>query len=215
MRKRVLLADDHPLILGGVKDLLAPHYDVLGVVTNGRALVEEAKRLNPDIIVLDIHMPELNGIEAARQISAALPRTRLIFLTQLLDPDYVQAALRAGAMGFVSKQAGTTELLEAIRDVLRNRHFVTPLAACSASDKRDVHDPRTNPVELFAIKLTSRQREVLQLVAEGKTMRQIADTLQISTKTVEFHKSMIMNELGIRTTAELTRYAVAHGIVAN
>lgn len=215
MRKRLLLADDHALILGGVKNLLAPHYDVLGVVTDGRALVEEAKRLVPDIIVLDIHMPELNGIEAARKISAALPGTRLIFLTQQLDPNYVQAALRTGAMGFVAKQAAPTELLDAIQAVLRNRYFVTPLAMSSAPDLRAVHDPKTNPADLFGTELTSRQREVLQLVAEGKTNREVAETLRISTKTVEFHKSTIMNELGVRTTAELTRYAVAHGIVAS
>jgi DNA-binding NarL/FixJ family response regulator len=213
MRKGVLIADDHPLILNGVKELLAPHFEVVGVVTDGRALIEEAKRLRPDIIVLDIHMPELNGVEAARQICKLMPRTRLIFLTQQLDPNYVQAALRAGAMGFVAKQAATTELLEAVQAVLRNHYFVTQLAASSAPDKRALHDPRINPVDLFGAKLTSRQREVLQLVAEGKTIREIAETLRISVKTVEFHKSMLMDELGLRTTAELTRYAIANGLV--
>ena len=215
MRNRILLADDHPLILRGLEDLLSPHYEVVGAVKDGRALVLEAKRLSPDIIILDIHMPQLNGIEAARQISVFLPHTRLIFLTQQLDPSYVQAALRAGALGFVAKQAASTELLDAIQASLRNHHFVTPLAISSAPDRRALYDPRGNPADLFGAKLTPRQREVLQLVAEGRTMREIADALQISVKTVEFHKSMLMNELGLRTTAELTRYAIANRIVAD
>jgi DNA-binding NarL/FixJ family response regulator len=213
MRKRVLVADDHPLILAGVKDLLSAHFDVIGAVRDGRALVEEAKRLVPDIVVLDIHMPLLNGIEAARQISAALPAVRMIFLTQQLDTNYVQAAFRVGAMGFVAKQAAPAELIDAIEAALEKRHFVTPLVASSAPDCWAVHDDRRNPAEMFGAKLTSRQREVLQLVAEGKSNREIATMLRVTVKTVEFHKSTLMDELGVRTTAELTRYAIVNGVI--
>lgn len=214
VRKRVLIADDHPLILAGVRDLLSPHFDVVDVVTDGREAVIAAKRLMPDVIVLDIHMPVLNGMEAARQIRAALPGAHIIFLTQQLNPDYVQAGFRAGAMGFVAKQAAPAELLDAIRAVLQKRYFVTPLATNLTPQLLSIHNPKLNPADLFGSQLTPRQREVLQLVAEGRSNREIATGLGISTKTVEFHKSTLMDELGLRTTAELTRYAIAHGIVA-
>lgn len=211
--KRILLADDHPLMLAGLKDLLAAHFDVVGVVSDGRSLVEEAKRLRPDVVVLDLHMPLLNGIEATRQIYEALPGTRLILLTQQVDTSYIKAAFQAGAMGFVAKQAAPIELLEAIDAVLAKRYFVTSLASSHDPGLLAVHSMKESPAELFGKELTSRQREVLQLIAEGMSNGQIASTLHVSAKTVEYHKSMLMNELGIRTTAELTRYAVSHGIV--
>lgn len=215
MRKRVLLADDHELMLAGLKDLLAPEFDVIGGVKDGHAVVEAAKRLAPDIIVLDIGMPGLNGIEAARQISAAVPSVLMIFLTQQLDPNYVQAAFRAGAKGYVAKQAAATELLQAIKAALQNRYFVTSAVVANTPDILRVRDTRVNPADLFGGKLTQRQREVLQLVAEGKSSKEIATALGISIKTVEFHRSSVMDELGLRTTAELTRYAIANGIVSS
>ena len=215
MRKRVLLADDHPLMLAGIEDLLSASFEVVGRVGDGRAVVEEARRLQPDILVLDIGLPKLNGIEAARQINAILPRTHIIILTQQLAPNYIQAAFRAGARGYVAKQGAATELLEAIRVTEQNCYFVTPLAVTNSPDRFTIRDPRTNPADLFGASLTPRQREVLQLVAEGKSSKEIAIALGISVKTVEFHRSSLMDELGLRTTAELTRYAVSNGIITD
>lgn len=215
MRKTVLIADDHELMLAGVRDVLAARFEVVGGVKNGHDLVQQASKLRPDIVILDIGMPVLNGIEAARQINASIPHTRMIFLTQQLDPNYVQAAFRTGAKGYVAKQAAATELLEAIDAVLHNRYFVTSLAATRVPDGLPMRDTRTNPADLFGASLTPRQREVLQLIAEGKSSKEIAETLGISLKTVEFHRASLMDELGMRTTAELTRYAVANGIVSD
>jgi DNA-binding NarL/FixJ family response regulator len=213
MRKRVLIADDHELMLVGIEDLLRSQFEVVGKSNNGRDLVEDAKRLRPDIVVLDVGMPQLNGIEAARQISSMLPRTQIVFLTQQLDPNYVQAGFRAGARGYVAKQAAATELLEAIRIASQNCYFVTPLAQTNAPDRLAIRSMRTNPADFFGASLTPRQREVLQLVAEGKSSKEIASTLGISVKTVEFHRASLMDQLGLRSTAELTRYAVSAGIV--
>src|SRR5438105_2341684 len=138
MRRRILIADDHELMLVGIQDLLTPEFDVVGKVTNGRTLVEEARRLLPDIVVLDIGMSELNGIEAARQIAALLPHTHIIILTQQLDANYVRAAFRVGARGYVAKQAAATELLEAIRVTSQNCYYVTPLAIPNAPDRLGV-----------------------------------------------------------------------------
>ena len=214
MRRRVLIADDHEMIMAGVSKLLAPDFDIVGQVTNGRALVAEAKKLVPDVIVLDVAMPELNGIEAARQIARDLPHSRLIFLTQQLAASYLQAAFEAGASGYVAKQSASTELLEAINMALRGCYFITPLAVADNTELL-LRDPRTNPRSLIGGKLTSRQREVLQLVAEGKSAKEIAAVLGISVKTVDFHKGAIMDVLGLRSTAELTRYAISEGIVSS
>jgi DNA-binding NarL/FixJ family response regulator len=162
--------------------------------------------------VLDIGMPLLNGIEAARQIKTALPTTKLVFLTQMADRGYVYAAFQAQASGYLLKQSAIGELPVAIREALAGRFYVSPLVCKGIAAA--VLNPNRNPAELFGGGLTARQREVLQLVAEGKTAKEIAAILTISTKTVEFHKSAIMEELGLRTTAELTRYALDQGIVA-
>jgi DNA-binding NarL/FixJ family response regulator len=212
MLKRVLLADDHALMLEGLSRLLADHFDVVGAVTNGRSLMEEAERLKPDVIVVDVGMPELNGIEAARRLNKLLPAARIVFVTQQLDPAYLDAAFNAGALAYVAKQSASTELLEAIRLALKGLHYVTPLAR--AADGKSIHsDSWSNPSGMFGGRLTPRQREVLQLVAEGKSTKEISAALRISPKTVEFHRSSLMDELGVRTIAELTRYAVARGIV--
>ena len=215
MRKRVLIADDHAIITEGVAKLLASEYEVVGEVTNGRDLVAEAKTLRPDIIVLDVAMPNLNGIEAARQIRNALPTMTIIFLTQQLEGTYLHAAFEAGANGYVAKQSASKELIEAIRRALKGYYYVTPLAASKMPDLFVHRDPKANPGHLFGGKLTPRQREVLQLVAEGKAAKEIAAVLEISVKTVDFHKGTIMDVLGLRTTAELTRYALSIGIVSS
>lgn len=212
MLKRLIIADDHELILEGLCKLLASEYEIVGTVTTGRALVAEATRLNPEIVVLDIGMPELNGVEATRQIATLLPGAKLVVLTQQLDTSYVQAAFRAGAHAYVSKQSASTELLKAIRTAINGHYYVTPLAASKDSEIVRTGVYSDNPIGLFATALTSRQREVLQLVAEGKSAKEIAVALNISTKTVEFHKNSLMDELGMRTTAELTRYAIMQGI---
>ncbi len=210
--KRLLLADDHALMLEGLSRLLSGEFEIVGTATNGRVLLLEAERLKPDVIVLDIGMPELNGIEATRRLTKSLPATRIVIVTQQLDPAYVHAAFTAGANAYVAKQSAANELVEAIRLALRDRYYVTPLAGADAARLANFN-PRKNPAEMFGASLTPRQREVLQLVAEGKSTKEIALALNISTKTVEFHRNSLMNELGMRTTAELTRYALSRGMV--
>jgi DNA-binding NarL/FixJ family response regulator len=212
MLKRLLLADDHALMLEGLLRLLSGEFDVVGTVTNGRAVLEEAKRLNPDVIVLDVSMPELNGIEAARRLGTVLPSAKIVFVTQQLDPAYVHAAFAAGAMAYVAKQSAAKELVEAIRMALSNRYYVTPLVNQEGVSISSIN-PRKNPAEMFGGELTPRQREVLQLVAEGKSTKEISAALNISIKTVEFHRNNLMDELGVRSIAELTRYALSRGII--
>lgn len=211
MRKTLLLADDHSLMLEGLTRLLAEDYEILGTASNGRELLSETLRLRPDVVVLDVGMPEMNGIEAARQIIKDLPQTKLVFVTQQLNQNYVHAAFQAGASGYVAKQQASSELKAAIRMALQGRYYVTPLIPLA--DRGLLRDPMKNPASLFGGQLTQRQREVLQLVTEGKAMKEISIALKISVKTVEFHKSSLMNELGLRTTAELVRYALEQGIV--
>lgn len=213
--KRVLLADDHTLMLEGLIGVLRPHYEIVGTAENGRILLQEAKRLKPDIILLDVSMPELNGIEAARRLKEELPGARLVFVTQQLRPEYVHAALEAGALAYVAKQSAGRELLEALRMAEAGGYYVTPLVPTKDPHLCAVPGAKTNPASLFGTRLTARQREVLQLIAEGKTAKEISAILHISPKTVEFHRNAIMNELALRTTAELTRYAVTQGIVAD
>src|SRR3954454_9415556 len=187
MRKTILIADDHSLILEGLSRLLAADYDIVGTASNGRDLLKQAQSLRPDVIVLDVAMPELNGIEAARQLTQILPKTKLVFVTQQLDRDYVRAAFQTGASAYVAKQSASTELLAAMRRAIHGKYYVTPLIPLST--KNGLEDPRTNPAALISGQLAVRQREVVQLVAEGKTMKQISTALNISVKTVEFHKS--------------------------
>lgn len=215
MRKRVLIADDHELMRAGISQILAPAFDIVGTAGNGRTLLVEAERLSPDIIVLDIGMPELNGVEATRQIMKAAPQIRIIILTQQLSSTHVSAAFRAGARAYVAKQAAATELLEATDAVLLGRYYVTPLVAPAIGTVPVGGVMDRNPAEIFGDALTRRQREVLELVAQGKSAKEIASALNISVKTVDFHKGILMNELGLRTTAELTRYAIANGIVSD
>ncbi|HEV2134436.1 MAG TPA: response regulator transcription factor [Terracidiphilus sp.] len=214
MPKRLLLADDHALMLEGLLRLLSGEFEIVGTVTNGRAVLEEAKRLNPDVIVLDVSMPELNGIEAARRLSAMLPSAKIVFVTQQLDPAYVHAAFAAGAMAYVAKQSAAKDLVEAIRLALSDRYYVTPLVSQESVGISSIN-PKKNPAEMFGGELTPRQREVLQLVAEGKSTKEISAALNISVKTVEFHRNNLMDELGVRSIAELTRYALSRGIVGS
>jgi len=210
-KARLLIADDHPLILEGLRRILEPRFEVVGAAGDGRALVAAAERLKPDIVLLDIAMPLLNGIEAARQIHEFLPRTKIVVISQQADRHYVQAAFRAGASAYVIKQSAAADLLAALDEVQEGRFYVSDTVSKGMPEA--LLCATRNPADLFGAELTPRQREVLQLIAEGKSAKEIADLLKISPKTVEFHKASIMDELGLRTTAELTRYAVAAGIV--
>lgn len=213
MRKSLLIADDHQLMLEGLKHLLAEEFDVVGTAADGRALLCKAEELRPDVVVLDVGMPELNGIEAARRLAKSLPSAKVVFVTQQLDPAYIRAAFAAGALGYVAKQSAASELIDAIHRALRGGFYVTPLAGEQASQYSSM-GYRGNPVEFIGGDLTPRQREVLQLIAEGKSTKEISQALGISPKTVEFHRNSLMDELGVRTTAELTRFALARGIVS-
>jgi DNA-binding NarL/FixJ family response regulator len=210
--KRLLLADDHALMLDGLARLLANEFEIVGTAINGRILLAEAERLKPDVIVVDIGMPELNGIEVTRRLNKLLPGVKIVIITQQLDPAYLHAAFTAGAHAYVAKQSASSELVHAIRLALLDRYYVTPLAGEDAARLASL-DSKRNPADMFGATLTPRQREVLQLVAEGKSSKEISTALNISPKTVEFHRSCLMNELGMRTTAELTRYALSRGLI--
>lgn len=200
----ILLADDHTIVIEGLRKLLEPHFNVAGTAENGRELIAAAERIKPDVVLLDIAMPGLNGIDAAIQLRRSLPATRIVFLTMHSDPVYINGALRAGAKGYVLKRCAAAELVDAIHRVLNGETYVTPAAA----EPTPPADPHENP----AGHLTPREREVLQLVAEGKSAKEIAAVLKISARTVTFHKANLMAKLDARTTAELTRFAIRHGI---
>ena len=211
-RPRVLLGDDHTLVLDGFRKLLEDRCEVVGTAEDGRTLLRMAQELQPDIVTLDISMPQLNGVDAARKLKKILPRTKLIFVTMHADPAYVNEAFKAGASGYLLKRSAGSELLQAIQSVMDGQCYVTPLVA-----KGLVQSVITGgrPQVLKDTLLTARQREVLQLVAEGMTVKEIASALDLSPKTVEFHKSQIMTELDLHTTAELTKYALVHGLLAS
>ena len=207
---RVILADDHKIVLEGLKNLLKPEFDLVATVEDGRALLKAQKQLNPDVIVADISMPLLNGIEAVRQIKKADPHVKVVFLTMHPDVTYAAEAFEAGASGYVLKHSASSELVNAINDALKGRTYVTPMIAGELmEDYREGLPPRD-----FHKKLSLRQREVLQLLAEGKLAKEVAGILNISTRTVEFHKYKMMESLGIKTSAALVQYAVKHRIVS-
>lgn len=212
MRPRLLVADDHGLVVEGLRKLLESEFEVIGWAANGRELVDQTRSLNPDVVIVDISMPGLNGIEAMRQVLAGGPPVKFVVLTQQTDRQYVQAAFRAGASGYVVKQSAAAELRSAIHEVLNGRFYVAPSIPRALQSPID---PAQNPQDFFGGGLTPRQREVLQLVAEGKAAKEIATILHISPKTVEFHKACLMDQLGLRSTAELTRYAINHGITSS
>ena len=212
-RYRLILADDHALILEGLRSLLAAEFDIVAVALDGRELVQQVELLQPDAVLLDIAMPLLNGIEAARQIKKLVPKTKLLFVTQNPDREYVQVALRLGASGYVLKQSAVRDVVNALHEIFDGGFYVSPLLRRGIPEV--LIKPGQNPSELFGVALTPRQRQVLQLVAEGKSTKETAAILNISVKTVDFHKAGIMEEVGVRTTAELTRYAIEHGIIGS
>jgi DNA-binding NarL/FixJ family response regulator len=207
-RPRVLLADDHALLLGALENLLSAECDVVGQVSDGRALLAAAETLKPDVIVLDIAMPVLNGLEAGRQIKRFLRSVKLVFVTMNEDPDLAAEAFRAGASGYLLKRSAAAELLTAIKQVMQGRSYITPLMTESLVEAL-MQPPEHSPAE----ELTPRQREILQLLAEGRSMKEVATVLDITASTVAFHKYRMMEHLKVKSTAELVQYAVRHHIV--
>lgn len=207
-RLRLLLADDHKLVLDGISKLLEDEPFTIDTVEDGRQVLAVAEELQPDIIVLDISMPFLNGIDAARRLRKIVPRAKILFLTMHADQEYVREALRAGASGYLLKRSAASELVVALHEVAQGRAYISPQIAGAV-----LNDLRKPPVEQERAKLTPRQREALQLVAEGHSNKEIAGILGVSVKTVEYHKSCVMKALSLRTTAELTQYAIRHGLI--
>jgi DNA-binding NarL/FixJ family response regulator len=207
-RPRVLIADDHALLLAAFEKLLADQCEVVGVVSDGRALVDAAERLRPDVIVLDIAMPLLNGLDAGRQIKQKLREVRLVFLTMNEDPALAAEAFRAGASAYLLKRSAASELSTALDEVMRGRSYVTPLMTGGMVEALLDRGKGAQPVGL-----TPRQREVLQLLAEGRSMKEVATVLNLTPRTVAFHKYEMMKQLGITSTAELIQYAVRQHIV--
>ena len=205
---RVLLADDHALLLGAYETLLAGECQIVGQVNDGRALVAAALALAPDLIILDISMPLLNGLEAGRQIKQALPQVKLVFVTMNEDPDLAAEAFRAGASAYLVKRCAASELVAAVQEVLQGRSYVTPLITEGLVESLLEVEGGTAGSEL-----TPRQREILQLLAEGRSMKEVAAVLDVTPRTVAFHKYRMMSQLKVKTTAELIQYAVKQHIV--
>ena len=210
-RPRVFLADDHSLLLEAFSKLLEPKFDVVGTATDGRQMLSQVRKLQPDVVVLDISMPNLNGFDAGEKLKKMLPHVKLVFLTQNDDPDTVAEAFRIGANGYLLKNSAASELFEAIDTVINRGNYLTPEIAkgminsfIKSPDGKKLHGS-----------LTFRQREVLQLLAEGNTMKQIASILNITARTVAFHKYQIMEDLDIKTNSELIQYAIKRGLVSS
>jgi DNA-binding NarL/FixJ family response regulator len=209
MRARIFLADDHSLLLDAFKKLLEPEYEVVGTATDGRMMLKMVKQLAPDLVLMDIAMPNLNGFDAGEKLKKILPDIKLMFLTVNEDADMVNEAFRIGASGYLLKSSAASELFQAIEAVLNSKNYVSPKLARSM-EGAFVKNPGTQKVHG---ELSIRQREVLQLLAEGKTMKQVAAVLNITARTVAFHKYQIMETLDIKSNSELIQYAVKNGIV--
>jgi DNA-binding NarL/FixJ family response regulator len=201
------MADDHLMMLEAFKTVLEPELEVVGMVTDGRALLEEFTRLHPDVVLLDVAMPLLNGLDAGRQLKARQPSVKLIYLTMNPNPDLAGEALRLGASGYVLKSSSVPELKQAIQEALAGRSYITPLIT------REVVGSLIQPRSLEP-ELTARQREVLQLLAEGKSMKEVAAILDLTPRTIAFHKYRMMEQLRLKTSAELVKLAVRLGLVA-
>jgi DNA-binding NarL/FixJ family response regulator len=197
------------MMCAGLAKLLEPHYEVVGNVEDGRALLKAADQLKPDVVLLDIGMPLMNGLDAARELKKRMPHIKMIFLTMESDSYIAAEAFRAGALAYLLKTSQPTELLQAVHDAVRGVSYVTPQIKRAMED-RFIRDPRGGAQK----QLTSRQREVLQMLAEGRSMKEIAYDLEIAHRTVRFHKYQIMEELGITTNSDLVKYAMRHGMIS-
>ena len=210
LKARILLADDHRIFLAGLQRLLNSDFDVVGTVEDGRAVLAAAAKLAPDMIVLDVSMPMLNGIEAAKQLAKTVPQTKVVFLSQHADPLFAAQAIRAGAAAYVLKRDAPDRLLGAMREALRptrRPHVDSPRAGVRSKSQAKFAEPRADTL------LTARQKEIFQLAAEGKSLKEISSILNVSVKTVEFHKYRVMRILGARTNADLTAIAIRHGVI--
>jgi len=209
-RSRILIADDHTLIADMCKRLLEAEFEVVGTVGDGRAMVRVATQLKPDVIIVDIAMPLLNGLDAGIQVKAALPAVKLIYLTMNNDPELVLEAFNRGAAGYLLKTCAVSDLVTAVRDVLRGQTYLSP------SLKKEVTRLRWEQKKVVKEeeRLTERQREVLQLLAEGKVMKEVADVLHMTTRTVGWHKYRIMEVLGTKNNADLVKYAMRNHLIA-
>lgn len=203
-RPRIILADDHTLVLDALKNLIEPEFEVVGTFNDGQALVEAAQALNPSVVVLDIGMPTMNGLNAGQRLKQMMPMVKLVYLTMNHDPDVAGEAFRLGASAFVLKNSAAIELLQAIRKVVRGGYYVTPLMT-KGMDGSVVQYFKQRKAKY---PLTLRQKEVLQLLAEGRSMKEVAFVLNVSPRTVAFHKYTMMEHLQIRSNAELIEYAL-------
>jgi DNA-binding NarL/FixJ family response regulator len=209
-RPRILLADDHKLMAEALQHLLQTDFDVVGTVSDGRALIKAAAELKPELVIVDIAMPLLNGLDAADQLKILHPEIKVIFLTQNREPRYAVEAFRRKASGYLLKDSAASELTAAIREVLQGRSYISPLIAKGMLS----HALNPEPGDAGLRELSPREKEVLQLLAEGKSMKEVAAVLDISPRTVEFHKYRVMELLGVKTNAELVQYAIKHGLIA-
>jgi DNA-binding NarL/FixJ family response regulator len=210
-RIRVLLADDHKIVLDGLRSLLEPEFELAGTVEDGRALVSAAEKLRPDVIVVDISMPLLNGIEAVRQIKKLDKQVKIIFLTMHPDVTYAIRAFEAGASGYVLKHSASSELITAIHEAIKGRTYVTPMIA---GELVQAYKAGTYRQAEEAQPLTQRQREILQLLVEGNSAKEVANLLNISPRTVEFHKYNMMSRLKLKGVSALIQYAIKHGFAS-
>jgi DNA-binding NarL/FixJ family response regulator len=206
---RVMLADDHTMLLEAFRKLLESHCEVVGTASDGRVLLETAPRLKPDVIIVDIAMPLMNGLEAGLRLKELLPTTKLIFLTMNEDSDLAMEAMRCGASGYLLKSSAASELVQAIQMALKGKSYVTPQIA-RGMQKAFINDPRP---KARTKTLTPRQREVVQLLAEGKSMKEVAGVLNVTPRTVAFHKYRVMEELNLKTTADLIQFAIKSRIL--
>jgi len=209
LHPRVIVADDHGIVAEGVRGLLKQAYDVVEIVSDGRELLAKAPQLNPDVIVLDVNMPLLNGLDAAERLKQSMPATKFVFLTMQDDANLAAAVLKLGTVGFVLKHAAPSELLKAVSEVLEGRSYVTPKLRAESWAERE------SRARQFSKELSPRQVEVLQLLAEGRPIKEIADILKISEKTVLFHKYRIMESFNLKNNAELVLFALKHHVISS
>lgn len=209
LRPRVLVADDHAIVAEGIRALLVDSCEVIGIVSDGRELLTEAPRLNPDVIVLDVGMPLLNGFNAAEQLKVCLPHAKFVFLTMQEDANLAAAVLKLGAVGFVLKHAAASELLTAVFQVLEGNAYITPKLRAETPFEREAR------ARHYSKELTPRQLEVLQLLAEGRPIKEAAGILNISEKTVMFHKYRIMEDFNLKSNADLVLFALKHHVISS
>jgi DNA-binding NarL/FixJ family response regulator len=209
-RTRIILADDHILILEAIKKMLEPEFEVVGTFADGLALLQGAQKLDPDVVVLDVHMPQMNGLNAGQRLKQIMPKIKLVYLTMSLDQDLAAEAFRLGASGYLLKSSAASELVHAIRETSRGRPYITPLMTKGMVGSFIQNIKRKKNPE----KLTLRQKEVLQLLAEGRSMKEVAFMLNVTPRTIAFHKYTMMEHLRLRTSAELIQFAVKSSVMA-